>query len=71
MSRTPSFGLPTTDCHVGLAYPAQVPPECGAPEVVGAPVAQLLGPPLPEPVVRRSEVLTNGHVLQTPIPLGP
>src|SRR5271167_3391956 len=49
-SRTPSPGLPNTDCHEGLAYPAHVP--LTTPPVVGVPVAQPLGPPLPEPVVR-------------------
>jgi len=60
MSRTPSLGFPTTDCQDGLAYPAHVPPEAGIPLVVGAQVAQLLGPPLPEPVVSRSELVPYG-----------
>ena len=49
MSRTPSAGLPTIDCHDGLAYPAQLP--LTTPLVEGLPVAQPLGPPLPEAVV--------------------
>jgi hypothetical protein len=60
MSRTPSLGLPNTDCQEGLVYPAQLPPEAGIPEVVGEPVAQLLGPPLPEPVVSKAEVVFHG-----------
>lgn len=49
ISRTLSAGTPTSDCHDGLAYPAQVP--LTTPLVVAAPVAQPLGPPLPEAVV--------------------
>ena len=51
MSRTPSLGLPKTDCHDGLAYPAQEP--FTTPYVEGDPVAQPLGPPLPEAVVNK------------------
>ena len=60
-SRTPSLGLPTTDCQLGLAYPAQVP--LTAPLVLGAPVAQPLGPPLP-PIVFRNRA--PGTLLQKP-----
>jgi len=49
MSRTPSAGTPTSDCHVGLAHPAQLP--LTTPDVVADPVAHPLGPPLPEAVV--------------------
>ena len=47
ISRTLSLGSPTSDCHDGLGHPAHVPP--ATPRYVGVPVAQPLGPPLPEP----------------------
>jgi hypothetical protein len=50
MSRTPSLGFPSSDCHDGFGYPAQVPPT--TPDVDGFPVAQPLGPPLPAVVVK-------------------
>jgi hypothetical protein len=62
MSRTPSLGLPSTDCHAGLAYPAQVP--LTTPVVDGAPVAQPLGPPLPAWMLTSSPLL---QVLSDPI----
>jgi hypothetical protein len=55
MSRTLSLGLPKTDCHFGLIYPAQVP--LTTPAVDGAPVAQPLGPPLPPVVSKRAPKL--------------
>jgi hypothetical protein len=62
MSRTPSLGLPTIDCHEGLPYPLHVP--LTTPLVDGVPVAQPLGPPLPETTVRRFPPLP---LLQTPL----
>lgn len=63
MSRTPSLGLPNTDCHEGFGYPAHEPLTTS--DMEGAPVAQPLGPPLPEPVVRNccSPIL----LLQNPV----
>jgi hypothetical protein len=55
MSRTPSLGLPSTDCHEGFAYPAHVP--LTTPAVEGAPVAQPLGPPLPAVMLSTSPLL--------------
>ncbi len=49
-SRTPSVGLPMTDCQPGLAYPLHVQPT--TPATLGAPVAQALGPAEP-PTTRK------------------
>src|SRR5277367_7097950 len=60
-SRTPSAGLPLTDCQLGFAYPWQVP--LTTPVVDGVPVAHPLGPPLPPEMVRPSSAL---HTLPVP-----
>ena len=64
MSRTPSAGFPTIDCQDGLAYPAHLP--LTTPPVDGVPVAQPLGPPLPEAVVCNPYVLAV-VLLQKPL----
>src|SRR5450432_2898652 len=62
-SRTESAGLPKIpDCHEGLAYPAQVVFSVNRKLAFPAPLAQLLGPPLPPMVLRKSapaELLQN------------
>src|SRR5205807_1647879 len=60
-SRTPSLGLPTSDCQLGLAYPAQVPLTTLL--VLGVPVAHPLGPPPPATVLRNR---APGTLLQKP-----
>ncbi len=50
MSRTPSEGLPTIDCHDGFAYPRAASAHDFT-LIVGVPDAHPLGPPLPEAVV--------------------
>ncbi len=61
MSRTPSLGFPTTDCHDGLGHPKQVP--LTTPDVDGDPVAHPLGPPLPAAVVK---LFSPSALLQKP-----
>ena len=63
ISRTPSAALPNNDCHDGFAYPWQLPPT--TPEMLGAPVAQPLGPPLPLAVVMK--YLSPVRLLQKPL----
>ena len=54
MSRTPSFGLPIRPaCQLGLGVPAQVPLTTPELNSAGEPLAQPLGPPLPEAVLRK------------------
>src|SRR5215813_7041701 len=49
VSRTPSFGLPSTACHAGFAHPPHEP--LTTPAAEGVPVAHWLGPPPPAAVV--------------------
>ncbi len=65
MSRTPSLGLPSTDCHEGLGQPWQDP--LTTPAVDGVPLAHWLGPPPPATVVITSEpMLGSLHKLVEP-----
>jgi hypothetical protein len=65
VSRTPSFGLPTTDCHDGFGHPWQLP--LTTPLVDGVPVAQPLGPPPPATVVSKSAPMEGSlHKLVEP-----
>jgi hypothetical protein len=55
-SRAPSAGFPKMPaCQLGLLYPTQVVSSVKAKLALPAPFAQLLGPPLPAPVLRKSD----------------